>query len=78
MPSFTTLWTRTDVVLDILVLIECWLQTTKFIPQFDGYTFISTTSHKTLNEGLVIYYKMVIKIEEPPFVCELSSTKTKV
>lgn len=67
MPDFLTLLDRTCLDWDILVLSECWLPLTKFIPPLDTYNFAATTLHKTQNEGVVIYYKkhLSVSIEEP-------------
>lgn len=67
LPNFMTLLQRSSLSWDILVLSECWLRSGKCIPPIDKYNFVSTTIHRSQNEGVVIYYKNHLKIthEEP-------------
>ncbi|KOB74109.1 putative tick transposon [Operophtera brumata] len=52
---------------DVIVLSECWLPSSKFIPDLDGFNYIHTTANRTQNEGVVIYYNKFLDIsyEEP-------------
>lgn len=57
MPNLLTLLQRTNISWDVPILSECWLRSERPIPYLDNYSYITTTSHKTQNEGVVIYYK---------------------
>lgn len=65
--SFSTLLQRTEVSWDLIVLTECWLQSNKHINNLNNYHHISTTSHRTQNEGVVVFYNTHLDIshEEP-------------
>lgn len=67
MPNFISLLQRSELNWDVLVLSECWLASSKHIPDLENYNYATTTSHKTQNEGVVIYYnkQLNIAIEEP-------------
>ncbi|KOB69809.1 putative tick transposon, partial [Operophtera brumata] len=67
MNSFTSLIVRSKTDRNVIVLTECWLPSAKYIPDLKGYNSISTTVHKTQNEGVVIYYNNNLNItyEEP-------------
>lgn len=56
MHNFTTLLQESETPWDVIILSECWLPSTKYIPQLDNYSFAMTTKNKTQNEGVVIYY----------------------
>ncbi|CAH2108796.1 unnamed protein product [Euphydryas editha] len=61
---------RSNVVWDCLVLTECWLQSTPYVPLLDGYNFVATTNNHTQNEGVVVYIRKELHItfEEPQLV----------
>lgn len=65
--SFISLVMRSKVAWDVMVLTECWLPSSKFIPTIDGFNYITTSFNKTQNEGVVIYYNknLIISYEEP-------------
>lgn len=67
LPNFVTLLYRSNIVWDVLVLSECWLQTAKYIPNLRDYNYLATTSHKTQNEGVVMYYRKHLNVtfDEP-------------
>ncbi|CAG4945716.1 unnamed protein product [Colias eurytheme] len=67
MPNLNTFLHRSKVSWDILVLSECWLSSNRNIPSLDNYHYISTSSHNTQNEGVVIYYNkhLIVTHEEP-------------
>lgn len=50
-----------------MVLTECWFSCAKSIPTLDDYNHAVTSSHKTQNEGVVIYYSKLLNptFEEP-------------
>lgn len=58
---------RSNLNWDILVLTECWLPSSKYIPPLENFNYIKTTVNKTKVEGVVIYYnsKLTITAEEP-------------
>lgn len=67
MPNLLVLLSRLMVDWDVIVLSECWLPCTSFIPPLDGYNFCATVNNKTQNEGVVVYYKkdQDFRITEP-------------
>lgn len=70
MPNFVTLLQRSKISWDILVLSECWLPSAKYIPSLDNYNHVATTSNKSQNEGVVIYYnnRFQASVEEPSVI----------
>lgn len=65
--NFITLILRSKIDWDVMVLTECWLPSSKFIPEIDGFNFISTLVNRTQNEGVVIYFNKYLDVsfEEP-------------
>jgi hypothetical protein len=62
-----TLLDRSKTDWDLIVLTECWLRHSYYIPSLDGYCFAQTENNLTQNEGIVVYFKdyMNIEISEP-------------
>lgn len=67
LPGLLPIIARTAVEWDCIVLTECWLSSTVFLPSLDGYDSFATTNNLTQNEGVVVYYKngLFISVEEP-------------
>ena len=60
---------RLNVDLDVIVLTECWITDSSFIPQLDGYSTFNTKCHAKQNDGVVLYIKanLSFTVEEPSF-----------
>lgn len=58
-----------DFMCDIIVLSECWLSKTSYIPNNDGYISHSTGFHNQ-NDGIVVYTRtgMLCDVSEPEFL----------
>lgn len=77
--NLTTLLQRSEISWDILVLSECWLHSARSIPVLDNYNYASTTSHRTQNEGVIIYYvkNLPVTVEEPE-ICDANCLLLKI
>lgn len=67
--EFEILMERLNVDLDIIVLTECWITDSSFIPNLDGYSTFKTKCHAKQNDGVVLYIKanLSFTVEEPSF-----------
>lgn len=61
--DFLIMLKRTSVDWDMLILTECWLKSTHYIPTIDGYNYYKNNSNLTQNEGVVVYYKTSQNVE---------------
>ncbi|CAK1600921.1 unnamed protein product [Parnassius mnemosyne] len=53
---------RTALEWDLILLTECWLPSTHYIPIMDGYNYCKTLNNATQNEGVVVYFKKSLNI----------------
>lgn len=78
-PNFTTLLQRSQVTWDFVILTECWLMSSKSIPELDSYDFVTTSKHKTQNEGVAIYFRKQLRVEfEEPDISDANCLLVKL
>lgn len=59
---------RTTIEYDVIILTECWLQNSDFIPDLENYNYYSTTRHFNQNSGVVVYVRqnvLDVSVYEP-------------
>jgi hypothetical protein len=62
MDDFLLMLHRTNIDWDIILVTECWLNSTHYIPRIDGYNYYKSAINITQNEGVVVYCKQSLNI----------------
>ncbi|KAL4703897.1 hypothetical protein ACJJTC_013074, partial [Scirpophaga incertulas] len=70
LPGLLPILASTGVDWDCIVLTECWLPSTPFLPSLDGYNSYASSNNLTQNEGVVLYYKNSLNISVEELIIE--------
>lgn len=67
--QFNIILSITKACYDIIVMTECQIKDSKYIPALQGYTFYHTKNNPLQNDGVVLYVKnnLAGKLVEPDF-----------
>lgn len=70
--QFDTLLTSMNIQFDIIVLTECWLSITPYLPKLKNYKPYQTINNGNQNAGVVMYIRnnLDCKVSEPTIVKE--------
>lgn len=55
--NFRVFLSSINIICDIIVLTECWLNASLLIPTLDGYRTYSTSKSRNKNDGVIIFVK---------------------